>query len=110
MSATKRCTTVTLIRGGVLSVRLPVHLQKGETPAEPIRFERNKPVVIDDKTVADWLENQFEEIEDGEGEVYEKPTFRVDRNVPIPGSDEPVNRTKRLSADRQVKKRPRKRA
>lgn len=106
MSATKRVNTVTLIRGSLLSVRIPRHLEKGSVPSEPVRFERGKPVVIEDKDWLAWFEGQYEEIEDGEGEVYEKPTFRVDRNVPMPGEDEPTRRPpKKLAADRQIKRR-----
>lgn len=108
MSVIKRVNTAELIRGQLLSLRIPMHLEKGTTPSEPLRFERGKPLVIADATILSWLESQMEEIEDGEGEVFEKPTFRIKRNVPAPDSDDRPSRT-RLDADRTVKTRPIKR-
>jgi hypothetical protein len=104
MAASKRVNTATLIRGETYVVRHP-----DNTPANPresLTFTRDVPKVIDEKPVLDYLEGLYDEIEDGDGEVYEKPRFRVERNVPEPEANE-VNKPKRLAADRKVKRRTR---
>ena len=104
--AYKKVNTATLIRGTILSLRLPDFLQKGTQEEPPMRFEYGKPVVISDAKLLDFLEDMYDEIEDGEGEVYEKPTFRVNRGVEEPTSKN-TRKPKRLSAERQVKTRRR---
>lgn len=101
----QRVNTATLIRGKVLSFRLPKNLQKKIEDAEPIRFQAHQPVPIADASLLKHLEDMHEEVADGEGEVYEKPVFRVDRNVEL-DSDGTVSRVKRLSSTRSVKSRP----
>lgn len=106
---TKKVNTATLIRGSLYTLRHPK-----STPQEPkdaLRFEYGKPVVIDDTDILRKLENMYDEITDGDGEVYEKPRFRVDRGVPMPTDDDEQPsygtraRPKRLSATRKVKRR-----
>lgn len=109
----QKVDTATLIRGEVVSVRLPRHLDKGKPeggPSDPIRFEYGKPVPVKDKDVLKYLEDMTDEITDGEGEVYEKPRFRVDRNVSTPEPESTGPRRTRLEANRTVKRKPRKRA
>jgi hypothetical protein len=101
----QRVNTATLIRGQVLSFRLPKHLQKKIEDAEPIRFAHGKPLPIADTALLKHLEDMHDEIEDGEGEVYAKPVFRIERNVELL-DDGSVSRVKRLASDRVAKRRP----
>jgi hypothetical protein len=98
--AIKKTNTATLIRGQTYTLRHPDH--KPQAPKEALRFERGIPVVVEDLRILGILQNMVEEIEDGEGEVYEKPVFRVDRGVDAP--DE-TRGPRRLSATRTVKRR-----
>jgi hypothetical protein len=98
--AIKKANTATLIRGQTYTLRHPDH--KPQSPKDALRFERGIPVVIEDLRILGILQDMMEEVEDGEGEVYEKPVFRVDRNVDAP---EAVGGPKRLSATRVVKRR-----
>lgn len=102
----KRVNTATLLRGEVYSFRHPYDTP--QNPKESLRFERDVPKVIEDKEILEMLEELYDELEDGEGEVYEKPTFRIDRGV-APPDDPHARRRHRLKADREVKRRPRKR-
>jgi hypothetical protein len=84
-----------------------------QTPKDSLRFEHGKPVVIEDADILKMLENMYDEIEDGDGEVYEKPRFRIDRGVPMPDGEDDEGKPrigtranpKRLSATRKVKRR-----
>lgn len=96
----RKVTTVTLIRGQTYTFRHPDN--KPTSPKDSLRFTRGEPVVIEDARIVSILEAMTEEVRDGEGEVYEKPVFRINRNVDAP--DEKAGPT-RLSADRTVKKR-----
>jgi hypothetical protein len=106
----KKVNTATLIRGSLYTLRHP-----NSTPQDPkdaLRFEYGKPVVIDDADILRKLENMYDEIQDGDGEVYEKPRFRVDRGVPMPTDEDESGggfgtraKPKRLSATRKVKRR-----
>jgi hypothetical protein len=102
MAATKRVSTATLIRGEVYHLRHPKHTIAD--PKEALVFKYGLPVVIEDRDIADMLEEIYDETRDGEGEVYEKPVFRVERNVAEPESDTKP-RSKRLSADRPIRRR-----
>lgn len=101
--AIRKVNTATLIRGQVYTMRHPDHTP--QNPKDALRFERNIPKVIDEAHILAMLEDMTEEIPDGEGEVYEKPVFRIDRNVDAP-ADARSNVTK-LSSTRVVKKRAR---
>lgn len=104
-----RVNTATLIRGEVYSLRHPDSTAKD--PKDSLRFEYGVPVVITEKKILDILENLHDITFDGDGEEFEKPRFRVDRNVPAPdASASNIKRPTRLAADRRVKTRPRKRA
>lgn len=105
--AGKKVNTATLIRGDVYTLRHPDHTP--QKPREALRFTYGVPVVIDERHILDYLENLHDETTDGDGEVYEKPRFRVDRNV---SEASPANHKSptRLAHDRPVKRRPRKRA
>jgi hypothetical protein len=103
----KRVTTATLIRGQVYNLRHPEN--KAGAPKDSLRFKRNEPIVIDDPKIAKMLEDIVEETVDGDGEVFEKPVFRVDRNVAEP-ADNSTPRVKRLAADRKIKTRRRRSA
>lgn len=103
----KRVNTVTLIRGEVYTFRHP-----DSTPAKPIdslRFEYGKPVTVEDPKILSILENIYDNTVDGDGEEYEKPRFKVERNV-LEQSSETKRGPTRLSADRAVRKRPVRRA
>lgn len=104
----RRVTTATLVRGQVYNLRHPDN--KAGSPVESLRFKRNEPMVIEDPKIAKMLEDIVEETMDGDGEVFEKPVFRVERNVPEPGSDAEAGRPRRLSADRTIKTRRRRSA
>lgn len=95
--------TATLIRGDLYALRHPKSTP--ERPLDTLRFEYNKPVVIDDKDVLRELEELYDETTDGDGEIFEKPVFRVDRGVPAPEGHNGTKRT-RLAATRATKKRP----
>lgn len=97
--ATRKVTTATLIRGQVYTLRHPDY--SPQNPKDSLRFKRGEPVVIDDPKIVTKLENLYEEVPDGDGEISEKPIFRINRNVDAPDEDEP--RPRRLSADREVK-------
>jgi len=103
--AGNRVNTATLIRGEVYTLRHPDNTAKD--PKDSLRFEYGVPVVIHEKKILDILENLHDLTFDGDGEEFEKPRFRVERNVPAPddtGSN--IKRPTRLSADRKVKSRP----
>lgn len=104
MAATKRVDTATLIRGQLYTLRHPKSTPKD--PIESLRFQYGVPVVIDDPDILATLEDLEDETIDGEGEMFSKPIFRIDRNVPAP---EPANYKgpTKLSSDRVAKKRPR---
>jgi hypothetical protein len=108
--AGQRVNTATLIRGEVYTLRHPDNTAKN--PVESLRFEYGEPVVITDKKILDILENLHDITFDGDGEEFEKPRFRVDRNVPHPdaGPKAEVRRPTRLKSDRKVKSNPRRRA
>jgi|SRR6056297_2574865 len=96
----KRVTTATLIRGQIYNLRHPDN--RAGNPVESLRFKHGVPVVIEDPKIVKVLEDIYDESTDGDGELYEKPVFRIDRNVAEPdGETKP--RAKRLSSDRQVK-------
>lgn len=108
--AGQRVNTATLIRGEVYTLRHPDNTAKN--PVESLRFEYGEPKVITDKKILDILENLHDTTFDGDGEEFEKPRFRVDRNVPHPEAPDTSNikRPTRLKADRRVKSNPRRRA
>lgn len=100
-----RVNTATLIRGEVYTLRHPDGTAKD--PKDSIRFEYGVPVIITDKKILEILENIHDVTFDGDGEEFEKPRFRVDRNVPAPDDTKSnVKRPTRLSSDRKIKKRP----
>lgn len=92
--------TATLIRGRMYSWR-----HKTLATMEPIQFKSRIPVVIEDDKILALLEDEIEEVGDGEGEFYEKPRFSIKRGVPRP-VDETVT-ARRLSSERVVRTRPR---
>ena len=99
----RKVDTATLVRGQIYIFRHPEYTpQNGK---ESLRFERGVPKVITDPKMLSILEELTEETQDGDGEVFEKPIFRINRNVEEPDGDEKPRKT-RLSADRAVKKRP----
>lgn len=104
MAASKRVNIATLIRGGTYVVRHPEN--SPANPRESLVFKYGVPKVIEEKRVLDYLENLYDEIEDGDGEVYEKPRFRVERGVSEPELEQGP-KPKRLAADRKVKHRRR---
>lgn len=108
--AANRVNTATLIRGEVYTLRHPDGTPKD--PKESLRFEYNVPVAISDKRILEILENLHDITFDGDGEEFEKPRFRIDRNVPHPDADtgSNVRRPTRLDPSRKQKIRPRKRA
>lgn len=97
--ATRKVTTATLIRGQVYTLRHPDYTP--QNPKESLRFKRGVPQVIDDPKIVLKLENMYEEVPDGDGEVTEKPIFRINRNVDADEDDAP--RARRVSADREVR-------
>lgn len=97
--AIKKVSTATLIRGQTYTLRHPDN--KPSSPKDSLRFLRGQPAVIEDTRILAMLENLTEEVRDGEGEVYEKPVFRIDRNVDAP---DPEKGPTRLSPTRTVKK------
>lgn len=105
-----RVNTATLIRGEVYTLRHPKGTAK--EPRDSLRFEYGVPVPIADKEILEILENLHDITFDGDGEEFEKPRFRVDRNVPAQDAQRVSNAKKptRLSAGRTAKIRPRKRA
>ena len=101
--AGKRVNTATLVRGEVYTYRHP-----DSTPQKPIdslRFTYGVPVVIEEVKILEILEDLCDETADGEGEIYEKPRFRIDRGVasPVPDNN---RRPTRLDSGRSVKKKP----
>lgn len=102
--ATKRVNTATLIRGQLYTLRHPDHTP--QNPKDSLRFEYGKPEPIDESRILIMLENMHEETRDGEGEIFEKPIFRIDRNVHAPDNSNHKKPT-RLAANRKVKKTPR---
>ena len=100
----RKVNTATLIRGQLYSLRHPDNTP--QDPKESLRFEYGKSKVIEEPHILTMLEELYEETKDGDGEVFEKPIFRIDRGVTV--DDAPRGRTKtRLTADRTiVKKRP----
>lgn len=101
----RKVNTATLIRGQVYTLRHPDYTP--QNGLESLRFERGKAKVIEDPKILKILEDLEEETSDGDGEVFVKPVFRINRNVEEAGEDENAPRKTRLSADRVVKKRPR---
>lgn len=103
----KKVTTATLIRGSLYTLRHPDSTP--QNPQDSLRFERDIPVVIDNPKIVSILENMYDEIADGDGEIYDKPRFRIDRGVPMPTDDEDRvgtrARPRRLSATRKVRRR-----
>lgn len=99
MAPTTRVNTATLIRGEVYTLRHPDNTAKN--PVESLRFTYDVPVVIAEKKILELLEDIYDETEDGDGELYEKPTFRIDRGVQPP--DDGKRKAKRLDASRSVK-------
>jgi hypothetical protein len=105
----RKVNTATLIRGSLYTFRHPKSTP--QDPKDSLRFEYGRPVVIEDQDVLRRLENMYDEITDGDGEVYEKPRFRVDRGVSMPDDEDdgPGTGTRarptRLSATRKVKRR-----
>lgn len=97
--ATRKVSTATLVRGQVYTLRHPDFTP--QNPKESLRFQRNIPVVIEDPRILDILENMYDDVPDGDGEINEKPVFRINRNVDAPEEDQP--RSRRLSADREVR-------
>lgn len=99
----KLVTTATLIRGRVYTLRHPDGTP--QNPKESLRFEKGVPVVIDEPKIAAYLEKLHDEVADGDGESWEKPVFRINRNVPDPreASTEDEMRPRRVSATRNVK-------
>lgn len=106
MAAQRKVNTATLIRGQLYTFRHPDN--RPDNPIDSLRFENGKPVIVEDKEILALLEDIYTETEDGDGEVYEKPLFLIERGV-APPEDEKKQRRHRLSADREVKRRPRKR-
>jgi hypothetical protein len=94
--ATKLCTTVTLIRGQLYTYRHPDGTP--QNPKDSIRFEYGVALPIDDPKLIKTLENMTEEVRDGDGEYYDKPIFRVDRNVRDPRAEEDDAAPKRATA------------
>ena len=101
--ALRKVNTATLIRGKVYSFRHPD--SSPQKPLDSLRFERGVPKIIEDSRILNLLEDLTEEIGDGEGELYDKPVFRVDRGVDAPDG-EPVSKVSKLSSTRVVKKKP----
>jgi len=97
--ATRKVTTATLIRGQVYTFRHPDY--SPQNPKEPLRFKRGEPKIIEDAKIVTLLENLHEEIPDSDGELTEKPVFRINRNVDAP--DEEGSTVRRVSADRAVR-------
>lgn len=86
-----KCNTATLLRGRTYTIR-------------SIKFERGVPKRIDDDDFLQILEDEIDEIPDGEGEVYAKPRFLIERDVDDPDRNKKV--ATRLSATRTVKSGP----
>jgi hypothetical protein len=63
-------TTATLVRG-------KTYVWKN------IHYKVNNPVVVEDATALE-LEQLYQEVRDADGELYEKPYFDIQRNVPRP--------------------------
>jgi hypothetical protein len=100
----KRVTTATLIRGQVYNLRHPD--SKPGAPKDSLRFNRGVPIVIDDPKIAKMLEEIVDETTDGDGEVFEKPVFKVEYGVEDP-TTEAAPRARRLDPDRKIKTRRR---
>jgi hypothetical protein len=105
MAATKRVNTATLIRGEVYTLRHPKNTPAN--PKEALRFKRDEPVIIEDTDVLNLLEDLHEETQDGDGEIFEKPTFHIERGVAGPAPTK--RKTTRLASSRVQKTRPRRR-
>ncbi len=91
-----KCDTATLLRGRTYTVR-SVKFEKGV----PRRVDDETAIGISGKDFLKELEDEADEVPDGEGEVFEKPRFRIDRNVDDPGT---YGQTRaRLSATREVR-------
>lgn len=104
--ATKLVDTATLVRGKVFAVRIPASLQKpGDTLVKPLRFKKGIPVVIDNPAVLDYLEDMVDDVPDGDGEIFEKPRFAIERGVEEPEDNNAYHpRRTRLDAKRSVRK------
>lgn len=98
----RRVNTATLIRGELYALRHPDN--SPENPKESLRFKRGEPVVIDDPKILALLEDLYEETEDGDGEIFEKPTFHIERGVSGPADT--TKKNVRLKSDRVSKRRP----
>jgi hypothetical protein len=97
--ATRKVTTATLIRGKVYTYRHPDHTP--QNPKDHLRFKFGVPVVIDSPKIVQLLEDLVDEVPDGDGELLEKPIFRINRNVDAPDDDAP--RATRVDPDRKIK-------
>lgn len=104
MAAIRKVNTATLIRGELYTFRHPDSTP--EKPKDSIRFTYGEPVVIEEKHILEMLEDMHDETTDGDGEIFEKPTFRVDRGVADPRDDAKKRGPTRLKSDRKVKSRP----
>lgn len=103
--ATKRVNTATLIRGDNYTMRHPDSTP--QKPIEPLRFQDGVEQTITAPFTPEMFEDLYDELYDGEGEAYEKPRFRVARNVAEPDTAQGSSRKPtRLKADRQVKRKP----
>jgi hypothetical protein len=103
--ATKLVDQATLIRGETYTLRHPKSTPVA--PLESLRFTRNEPKTIEDKDLLDMLEDLVEDSYDSDGELYEKPLFRIERGVRIDIDTSP--RARRLEASREVRTTIRKR-
>lgn len=104
--AKRKVNTATLIRSQIYTLRHPDNTP--QNPIESLRFERNVPRIIDDPKILKILEELYDEVSDGDGELYDKPLFRVDRGVMVDEDDiNPRPRKTKLAADRKVKTRRR---
>lgn len=97
----KLVDTATLIRGQVYSYR---HNYQ-DVKDNPLKFVKGEAVIVTNKDLLADLEDLVDEVEDGEGEAFEKPVFRIARKVQEPDSNEGSTRVRRLAADRPIRRR-----
>jgi hypothetical protein len=81
---TKMVNTATLVRGKVYTLRHPDN--KPQSPRDSLRFVKGVPLIIEEPHILRLLENLTDDVTDGDGEVFAKRLFRIDRNVPAPES------------------------
>lgn len=105
MAAQRKVDTATLIRGDQYAIRHPDNT--AANPKESLRFQLGVPTIIEEKKILEILENLHDEIEDGDGEIYEKPRFHIQRGVTPPEDENARSKPKRLSPTRSVKRRKR---